>query len=357
MALKKGICKNYGNCHLADNVEIQEVDSSEFICTNPDCGKELYEYKGPGPSPFPLKLFLIIVTALLLIGGGVWTYFRLIPKESGGKKESVSLSLNKEKISLYVGESETLKATVQSQSEDKNVSLFFTSDNENVVQVDRNGTILAVSKGEANITVVAQMETGIADTAIAKIIVQKESVSLTLNKDALNLNTGESETLKATIHSQPEDKDVSLFFTSDNKNVAHVDNEGTVLAVSKGEANITVVAQMEAYFSDTVYVKVTVNELPEEPKYKPIPEPKNTYWGTYNLGWGTYEGEMKNGKPADGVNGEIKVTKDYSIDLKDGLNNPLIVKRGDVIVNPKFKNGEFTLHGELHSKDGKRRTF
>lgn len=170
MALKKGICKNFENCTLADNNEIQEVDSSEFRCT--ECGKELHEIPDEDPHPNP-KIILIIVAALILIGGGIWAYFGLIKDRPEKEKGSVSLSLNKEVISLYVGESDTLKATVYSQPEDANITVFYTSDNENVAHIGNNGIVKAVGQGEANITVIAQMETGIADTAFVKVAVDK----------------------------------------------------------------------------------------------------------------------------------------------------------------------------------------
>lgn len=166
MALKKGVCKNFENCTLADNNEIQEVDSSEFRCA--ECGKELYEYKEPEP-PFPLKLILIIVAALLLIGGGVWAYFGLIKDRPLKPEESVSLSLNKEIISLYVGESDTLKATVYSQPEDAIVSVSFTTDNSNVINLGNDGAVKAIDQGEASIIVIAQIESGIADTSWVKV--------------------------------------------------------------------------------------------------------------------------------------------------------------------------------------------
>ena len=40
MALVKGICKNFGECDLADNKEIQEVDKTNFVCE--ECGKPLH---------------------------------------------------------------------------------------------------------------------------------------------------------------------------------------------------------------------------------------------------------------------------------------------------------------------------
>ena len=68
MALKKGICKNFDNCDLADNKEIQEVDSSEFKCS--ECGKELYEIQEETKKT-KSKLLIIIIAAVVIIGGVV----------------------------------------------------------------------------------------------------------------------------------------------------------------------------------------------------------------------------------------------------------------------------------------------
>lgn len=88
MAIKKGICKNFDNCDLADNKEIQEVDSTEFKCQ--ECGKDLHELdEGAGKIPgggggINKKLIGIIVAAIVLIGGGVGAALGL----SGNKGES-----------------------------------------------------------------------------------------------------------------------------------------------------------------------------------------------------------------------------------------------------------------------------
>lgn len=82
MALKKGVCKNFDNCSLADNNEIQEVDSTEFKCQ--ECGKDLHELEGKtkGPAGGNKKLPLIIAAAVVVLGGGgAGAYFGLSKKD------------------------------------------------------------------------------------------------------------------------------------------------------------------------------------------------------------------------------------------------------------------------------------
>lgn len=85
MAIKKGICKNFDNCSLADNNEIQEVDSTEFKCQ--ECGKDLHELEGKIKTTGGgnKKLPLIIAAAVVVLGGGAGAYFGL-----NGKKDKVA---------------------------------------------------------------------------------------------------------------------------------------------------------------------------------------------------------------------------------------------------------------------------
>lgn len=278
MALKKGICKNFENCTLADNEEIQEVDSSEFRCT--ECGKELHEIKSD-PDGSSKRWIIIVIAAIILIGGSIVAYFGLFKSSGTPEPEPV--------------------------------------------------------------------------------------VSLSLNKDALTLDAGTCDTLIAAVTTTPDvsEANASVSFTSDNTNVAQVDYTGVVRAVAKGETTITVVASSPKGSADTAKVRVTVNDVksvtpsdtsPKEPK-NPSEKNQTGGWGKISMDWYVYEGPCKNGKPADGVNGEMKITKQYRIDLKDGRGSTLEVNRGDIIVNPKFKDGKFMLQGELHRPDGTRRVL
>ena len=74
MALKKGVCKNFENCTLADNQEIQEVDSSEFRCT--ECGKPLFELDSKPPKHFPqwAKILIAVIALVGLVTGGFFLF-------------------------------------------------------------------------------------------------------------------------------------------------------------------------------------------------------------------------------------------------------------------------------------------
>lgn len=83
---------------------------------------------------------------------------------------------------------------------------------------------------------------------------------------------------------------------------------------------------------------------------KPATKPAST---TYSLGWGTYEGPMQGGKP-HGMGGEINVTKDYQIDMKNGSFKS--VSKGDKIVSCKFNAGKL-VQGYIHHANGQQESL
>ncbi len=65
-------------------------------------------------------------------------------------------------------------------------------------------------------------------------------------------------------------------------------------------------------------------------KQEPAPKPK----AAISVPFGTYSG------PANGLDGEIKVTSAYSLDLRNASGERLDLQPGDMITKTKFKNGE-----------------
>ncbi len=77
------------------------------------------------------------------------------------------------------------------------------------------------------------------------------------------------------------------------------------------------------------------------------------YLTNYSLPYGRYTGPAANGKP-DGLEGDVVVTKSYSLDLHNG--SSLELEKGDKISRCKFKNGKL-VSGMLNRLDGTSRTF
>lgn len=147
-----------------------------------------------------------------------------------------NVSLNKDRITLFVGQSETLEATI-SPTNATNQTVTWKSDKKNIAKVE-NGVVTAVASGTAEITVTT------ADgnkTASCQVTVEEVPISVTgviLNQTQATLEVGQALTLKAAV--QPNDAtNTNVMWLSSDDKVATV-NGGVVKAAASGEATITV---------------------------------------------------------------------------------------------------------------------
>ena len=141
-----------------------------------------------------------------------------------------SVTLDKTTLSLAVGETEQLTATVKpDDATDKNVT--WTSSDESVAKVV-NGKVTAVKSGKATITAKCG-----GKTAECAVTVTVPTGSVTLDKTSLSLAVGETVQLTATV--KPDDAtDKNVAWTSSDESVATVAN-GMVTAVKAGNATVS----------------------------------------------------------------------------------------------------------------------
>jgi uncharacterized protein YjdB len=160
----------------------------------------------------------------------------------GGNVAVTGVSLNRSSLSLTVGGSEYLSATVApSNATNKNVT--WSSSNSAVATVS-GGTVSAVSAGSATITVTTfdGNKTATCAVSVSSGSSTVDVTGVSLNKSSTSLTIGNSETLSATISpSNATNKNVT--WSSGNTTVATVNQSGLVSAVSTGNAVITVTTQ------------------------------------------------------------------------------------------------------------------
>lgn len=183
-------------------------------------------------------------------------------------KEEVKVtgvSLNKNKLTLNVGDTSKLVATIKpSNATNKNVT--WKSSNTAVVKVSGNGKIEALKVGTATITVTTKDGNYKATCTITvtKKDVQVSTIAvtgITLNKVSLELLEGASETLVATI--KPTDAtNKGVTWSSSNTSVAKIDQNGKITAIASGATTITVTTKDGGYKATCI---VVVKE--KEPNY------------------------------------------------------------------------------------------
>ena len=141
-----------------------------------------------------------------------------------------SVTLDKTTLSLSVGESAQLTATVSpADATDRNV--IWTSSDESVAKVS-DGKVTAVKSGKATITAKCGDK-----TAVCAVTVTVPTGSVTLDKTTLSLAVGESAQLTATV-SPADATDRNVTWISSDESVASV-NSGIVTALKEGTATIT----------------------------------------------------------------------------------------------------------------------
>lgn len=175
------------------------------------------------------------------------------------------ITLSKTSVELTEGESVSLSATVSpSDATDKTVT--WSSGNPQVASVNE-GVVSAIRAGSAVITARAGANSATCSvTVLAKIIYVS---SISLDQTSLELYTGGSASLKATV--SPDDAtDKSVTWSSSDESVVLVSAEGVVSAKNQGEATVTCASVQVPSVTSSVKVKVllppnkvSVNDAPE----------------------------------------------------------------------------------------------
>ncbi len=168
-----------------------------------------------------------------------------------------SISLNMSTVTLAIGESQQLQATIlPADASDKSVT--WSSSDSKVADVDATGKVTANSSGSVTITATSVH----ALKATANVTVKKITIPVTsvkLNKDTVVIKVGESTTLSASI--LPSDAtNKSIIWSSDKLSVAIVDGDGLISAKAVGQANI--IATASNGLADTCVLIVKTNIIP-----------------------------------------------------------------------------------------------
>ena len=142
-----------------------------------------------------------------------------------------TLTLNKTSYRMDFEDTYNLKYTFAPQNSFGKYT--WKSSNSSVVKVTQSGKITAVNEGTANITVTH--DSGLK--AVCKVTVNPVPKTLELDKDTLTLFTDDTYTLQKSF--TPSDAKAKYTWSSSDTQVAAVDSDGKVTAISAGTATIT----------------------------------------------------------------------------------------------------------------------
>ena len=168
-----------------------------------------------------------------------------------------SIELSDKTKSLNAGTSFVLKATVLPATT-YNKTVTFTSSDESVAKVDKDGKVTALKIGECTVKATASDGKTVAECKI-KVVVLPEKV--TLNSTLLTIEKGQGITLKATVFSETA-TDKTIVWSSSDETVAKVDKDGKVTTLKVGKAVIKAQSIADGVFAEcSINVKVDSKEI------------------------------------------------------------------------------------------------
>lgn len=166
-----------------------------------------------------------------------------------------TVELNVTELTMYVGDTYQLEATVNSKFSDVNhIDRWgVLGTGTKCVSIDDNGLVTALRTGTRDVYV------ALANGKIAKCTINVLTAypikEITLNKTNLSLVVGETEKLEATIKPSYTTNDKTITWESSNPKVAQVDENGNITA--KGEGTITITATTSNGITANCEVEVT----------------------------------------------------------------------------------------------------
>ena len=168
--------------------------------------------------------------------------------------ESIVASTNY--LSINVGETRQITYNIlPANATDKTV--VYSSSDDSKLTVDQEGNIRAIAPGDFMITLTCS--NGISTDCQVVVSEVSEVVAVTgisLNKTNVNMHTGDTLTLKATI-SPANATNKSVKWESSAPTVASIDNNGLVTALSDGSATITCTSLSNASVSANCTIGIT----------------------------------------------------------------------------------------------------
>lgn len=242
---------------------------------------------------------------------------------------------------MVKGENTRFTISVSPEPDDLTFPDFqWTSSNPEVASVEQDGTVSAVSGGEAIITVQPTTVNVPATTSIKVVVhdqlVNATSVSVSDNHDLIHAETGYpmcsiGETLQLTAVVSPEDATYkTVLWSSSNEAIASIDPvSGLVTGVSVGPVTITAntIDGSNIRKTHNIYIAQVVN--PVAIKVDNIPA-DNTVISLTN-GYYSFDYEIY---PADATRSRVKWTSsDESVATVDGRGMVTFIKYGKVTIS------------------------
>ena len=235
------------------------------------------------------------------------------------------VELDKTNLTMNLDSNETLIARVRPDDTTMDKTLVWQSSNPSIVSVDQNGNLTAHKIGKTTVTVTTI--NGLSASCEVKVIIPITEVKL--DKTKVTLEKADTTTLKTTIFPENTTEDKTITWSSENENVAKVDQNGKITAVDVGTTNIVATTSngITAKCSVTVTSKITdvsLNkttleiEKSESETLVATIDPENTT-DDKTLTWTTSDKEVAEVDSNGKVTGKSEGTATITVKTSNGL--------------------------------------
>jgi uncharacterized protein YjdB len=143
-----------------------------------------------------------------------------------------------DKASAYLakpGDTVTLKAAAAPENTTQSKSVTWSSSDNTIAAVDRNGKVTAVKGGKAEITA----KTVNGKTAVCNVTVRIPAAAVTLNLENKDIEMEKGSLLVLAAVLEPADTTDQLTWATSDSNIVTIDTDGKINAVNAGTAIIT----------------------------------------------------------------------------------------------------------------------
>jgi|GEM_PF-1688704 len=170
-----------------------------------------------------------------------------------------SVKINPSRLTLALDQTKQLAATVSP----KNATypdVAWSSADESIARVDKNGLLTAVGMGRTTITATADGRERTMAVTVTPVYIT--SIALSIDRPSLTAGVAGRNTLQVSAAIQPLNATIQdIAWKTSNPRVATVDENGVVTAVSPGRANIFAVSQDGSRRQTSIRVTVEANQF------------------------------------------------------------------------------------------------
>ena len=172
----------------------------------------------------------VVITATAADGGGVSdsVVIRVI-------NPVTSITFDKNKLTMYVGDTVNIAATVNPQNASIK-DLLWTSDDETIAKVYPDGDVEGISSGRTIIHATSKDGNDVVAncTVIVKDIIKATSINI--NSSDIVMLKGKTRTLSARIY--PKNTNETVRWLSTDTSIVQVDDKGNIVTVGAGECQV-----------------------------------------------------------------------------------------------------------------------